>query len=448
VVPTGATVTAEGAGRVGRVVGKALEGVRRTTLDSGLRVVTEALPGLRSVTIGAWVGTGARDEDDEHAGASHFLEHLLFKGSSQRTAREIAEAVESVGGEMNAFTLHEQTVFYVRVPDTELDLALDIISDVVWRPAFRSDEVESERRVILEEIGMRDDTPDDLVHDLFAGTVFPGHPLGREVLGGAASITKMPREAIAEYHAAHYRPSNVVLAAAGNLAHDDLLKRLTPHLPATGGDRPGRLHPELSESRALTVARRDSEQAHMVLGVRSIAQLDPDRYALAVLNQTLGGGMSSRLFQEIREQRGLAYSVFSYRGAYDETGVLAIYAGTSPETAHETLDLIEGELQRLVDDGGIPERDLVAAKGHLVGALTMSLETSSSRMRRIGGAELIEGEIPSIDDVVGRIEAVTAGDVARVVQRVIAGAPRSLTVVGPFGEGDFADFAGRRAAAG
>jgi len=439
---------AEGAARVDSAAGSALEGICRTTLDSGLRVVTEALPGLRSVTIGAWVGSGARDEDDEHAGASHFLEHLLFKGSSRRTARDIAEAIESVGGEMNAFTLHEQTVFSVRVPDTELDLALDIINDVVWRPAFRPDEVESERHVILEEIGMRDDTPDDLVHDLSAGTIFPDHPLGREVLGGEASIATMRRDAIADYHAAHYRPSNVVLSAAGNLVHDDLLRRVVPHLPATGGDRPTRLHPDLGAPRALTVESRATEQAHIVVGMRSLSQLDPDRYALAVLNQTLGGGMSSRLFQEIREQRGLAYSVFSYRSAYDETGVLAIYAGTSPERVHEALDLIDAELQRLVDETGLPESDLAAAKGHLEGALTMSLETSSSRMRRIGGSELIEGEVPSIDEVVARIEAVTADDVARVVQRVVAGAPRSLTVVGPLDEGDFADFAGRRVGVG
>ncbi len=431
-----------GVGLAGRAAADTLEGIRRTRLDSGLRVVTEALPGLRSVTIGAWVGTGARDEDDVHAGASHFLEHLLFKGSPERTAREIAEAVESVGGEMNAFTSHEQTAFYVRVPDTELDLALDIISDVVWRPAFRPDEIESERQVILEEIGMRDDTPDDLVHDLFAGTVFPAHPLGREVLGSETSIASMPRDSIVEYHAAHYRPSNVVLAAAGNLEHDDLLRRLAPHLPTTDGGRPERLHPDPGPVSTLTVEHKATEQAHVVFGVRSLSQLDPDRYALTVLNQALGGGMSSRLFQEIREKRGLAYSVYSYRGAYDETGVLAVYAGTSPGKARETIDLIEAELERLVHDAGLPENDLAAAKGHLRGALTMSLETSASRMRRIGRSELVEGEIPSIDEVVARVDAVTADDVARVVERVIEGAPRSLAVIGPFDESDFADFAG------
>lgn len=284
---------------------------------------------------------------------------------------------------------------------------------------------------------MRDDTPDDLVHDLFAGTIFPDHPLGREVLGSENSISAMPRDAIVEYHDAHYRPSNVVLAAAGNLDHDDLLRRLAPHLPSADGDRPVRAHPGFGDARAVTVDSRPTEQAHVVVGLRSLPQLDPDRYALTVLNQTLGGGMSSRLFQEIREQRGLAYSVYSYRGSYDDAGVLAIYAGTSPERVGETLDLIEVELARLVDDCGIGERDLAAAKGHLKGALTMSLETSSSRMRRIGRSELVEGEIPSIEELVSRIDAVTADDVARVVERVIAGAPRSLAVVGPFEQGDF-----------
>ena len=419
-----------------------MEGVLRTRLDSGLRVVTEALPGLRSVTIGAWVGTGARDEDDGNAGASHFLEHLLFKGSEDRSAREIAEAVESVGGEMNAFTTHEQTVFYVRVPDTELDLALDVLGDVVWRPAFRPDEVESERQVILEEIGMRDDTPDDLVHDLFAGTIFPGHPLGREVLGSEATVTAMTRDAIAAYHGAHYRPSNVVIAAAGNLTHDDFLARITPHMPASGADgaRPERQRQALTPPMRLTVESRATEQAHVVVGLRALSQLDPDRYALTVLNQVLGGGMSSRLFQEIREQRGLAYSVYSYRGAFDETGVLAVYVGTSPERVKETLALVEAELARLVEESGIPQRDLDAAKGHLKGSLTTSLETSSSRMRRIGRSELVEGEIPSIDELIARIDAVTPDDVARVVKRVIDGAPRSLAVVGPFDEGDFSGF--------
>lgn len=418
-----------------------MEGVRRSRLDSGLRVVTEALPELRSVTVGAWVGTGARDELDGEAGASHFLEHLLFKGTAERGARAIAEAVESVGGEMNAFTAHEQTAFYVRVPATQLDLALEILCDVVWSPAFRPDELESERQVILEEIGMRDDAPDDLVHDLFAATLFPGHPLGREVLGSTETVTAMSRDAIAEYHAAQYRVSNVVIAVAGAVTHDEVVARLRRLVPATlDGERPVRPRPSLGDPVSVAVDDRPTEQAHLVLGMRALPMLDPDRYALTVLNQALGGGMSSRLFQEIREERGLAYSVYSYRGAYDETGLLAVYAGTSPSRVGETLEVVTAELDRLVADGGLPERELEAAKGHLVGSLAMSLETSSSRMRRIGRSELVEGEVPTLDELVARVEAVTDADVARVVDRVIAAAPRSLAVVGPVGGADIEQF--------
>jgi predicted Zn-dependent peptidase len=408
--------------------------IRRTRLPSGLRVVTESLPQLRSVTIGAWVGSGARDEGEPELGASHFLEHLLFKGTDTKSARDIAEAVESIGGEMNAFTTHEQTVFYVRVPASEIDLAFEILTDVLWRPAFRPDDIESERKVILEEIGMRDDTPDDLVHDLFAGAVFPAHPLGREVLGSAATIRAMSRESIARYHGAHYTPTNTVIAAAGALAHDDVLARLDALVPDLDGDRPPRADSPLAPARRVATIERPTEQAHVVVGVRALPVLDPDRYALTVLNQALGGGMASRLFQEVREERGLAYSIYSYRAAYDDAGFLAVYAGTSPERFDETLSVIDEQLDRLVDDGGLPQRELDAAKGHLKGALAMSLETSSSRMRRLGRGELVEGEIPTLDELVARIDAVRDVDVARVVERVVAGAERTVAVVGPIGE--------------
>ncbi len=420
-----------------RVAPRSVEHVSRTVLDSGLRVVTEHLPELRSVTLGAWVGTGSRDESLPESGASHFLEHLLFKGSADRSARQIAEAVESVGGEMNAFTGQEETVFYVRVPDAHLGLAIEILADVLWRPAFRADEVESERQVILEELGMRDDTPDDLVHDLFSGAMFPEHALGRSVLGTDSSIEAMPRDDIARYHAAHYRPRNIVIAAAGNLRHDDLLALLETHSGVLEGDRPARDGSRLAPPQPLVVLERPTEQAHVVVGTRALPQLDPDRYALTVLNQALGGGMSSRLFQEVREERGLAYSVYSYRGAFADTGMLAIYAGTSPERVHETLSVIHAELDRLTADGGLPARELDAAKGHLVGSIAMSLETSSSRMRRLGRSELIEGEIPALDEIVARIEAVGSDDVARVVERVITGRPRTLAAVGPFSATDF-----------
>jgi predicted Zn-dependent peptidase len=407
-------------------------GIRRTQLDSGLRIVTEAMPGLRSVAVGYWVGTGSRDEPDEISGASHFLEHLLFKGTERRHASDIAEAVESVGGDMNAFTGQEVTAFYMRMPDRHLPRALDVMSDIMWSPALRDDEVESERQVILEEIRMRDDAPDDLVHDVFAAALFPGHPLGREVAGTEATIEAVTRDQIAGYHALHYRPSNVVVAVAGNVDHDAVVAQVEAMLPEGTADRPARIDGADGQApEPVALVDRPHEQAHLVLGARSLRRDDPDRWALAVLDQVLGGGMSSRLFQEVREKRGLAYSVFSYRAAFEETGALAVYAGTSPERAAETLAIVGAELDRLVAEGGITEKELVGAKGHLTGSLALSLESSSSRMHRIGRAELTMGEIPSLDEVVARVEAVGPDDVARVIERVLGSGDRTLAAVGP-----------------
>jgi predicted Zn-dependent peptidase len=407
-------------------------GIRRTRLDSGVRVVTEHLPGLRSAAVGFWVGTGSRDEPAAVAGSSHFLEHLLFKGSATRHAQDIAEAVESCGGDMNAFTGQELTAYYVRVPDRHLDLALDILSDIVWAPALRPDEVESERQVILEEIRMRDDTPDDLVHDVFASALFPDHPLGREISGSQESIAAVTRDQIAEYHAAHYVPSNVVVAVAGNVDNDDVVARVESGLPATGGERPARVDgADHGSPSKFARVDRPLEQSHVVLGARALRRDDPDRFALSVVDQVLGGGMSSRLFQEVREKRGLAYSVFSYRSAFEETGALAVYAATAPERVDETLEVVRSELDRLVADGGVSERELAGAKGHLTGSLALSLESSSSRMNRMGRAELTMGEIPSLDWVVEQVDAVTPDDVARVIDRVLGGGERTLALVGP-----------------
>jgi predicted Zn-dependent peptidase len=418
------------------------EGIRRTRLDSGLRVVTEEVPGLRSVAAGFWVGTGSRDEADAEAGVSHFLEHLLFKGTATRDAAAIANTVESVGGDMNAFTGQETTAYYVRVPDRHVDLALDVLSDIVWAPALRDSDVESERQVILEEIRMRDDAPDDLVHDVFARALFDGHPLGREVSGTQDTIGSVPRDALAAYHGAHYVPSNVVVAVAGNVTHDRVLAGLDGRIPdaVSRGPRPARLNgADAGVPSSLAVLERPFEQAHVVLGTRALRRDDPDRFALAVLDQVLGGGMSSRLFQEVRERRGLAYSVFSYRGAYQETGSLAVYAGTAPEHVDELLTVVTDELDRIVRDGGVTGDELTAAKGHLTGSLALALESSSSRMHRIGRAELTLGEIPTLDEVVTRIEAVDADDVARVVDRVLRDAPRTLAAVGPVDTETLAD---------
>jgi predicted Zn-dependent peptidase len=423
------------------------EPIRKTVLGSGLRVVTERLPALRSAAVGCWVGTGSRDEPGRLAGASHFLEHLLFKGTERRTAVEIAEAVESVGGDMNAFTAQELTSYYVRVPDSSFPLAIEILSDIVWSPALRDEDIESERQVILEEIRMRDDTPDDLVHDLFSSAMFPDHPIGREVIGSPETINAMSRADIAGFHAEHYHPSNVVVAVAGNIDHDEVVELVERASVGVAGQRPPRSHHDGSPAPVpVAVLERPTEQAHVVLGMRSLRRDDPDRYALTVLNQVFGGGMSSRLFQDVREQRGLAYSVFSYRAAFEETGALAIYAGTSPERVPELLGVVDGQLARLVADGGVSDRELDAAKGHLTGSLSLSLESSNSRMHRLGRSELTLNEIPTIDDLVAEIAKVTADDVARVVERVVAVPGRSVVAVGPVTEAELADAVDARAA--
>ena len=411
--------------------------IRRTRLDSGLRIVTETLPALRSVSVGFWVGIGSRDEHEGEFGASHFLEHLLFKGTADRGAAQIAHAVESVGGDMNAFTAQEMTSFYVRVPDDQLDLALDILAEVIWSPALRANDVEAERNVILEEIHMRDDSPEDLVHDLYSEAMFPGHPLGREVLGTQASITDMTRDSIGQFHDRNYGPPTIVVAAAGNLGHDQVVDRISTH-PAALRSVPevdlGRSLDGLAPARPRAILTKPAEQVHMVIGTRSISRADPDRYPLTVLNQALGGGMSSRLFQEVRERRGLAYSVYSYRIAYLETGAFGVYFATAPGRAAEAAKVIGAELDLVIRDGGISDDELAAAKGHLRGSMALSLETSNSRMHRLGSSELLLGEVLSLDEVVARVDAVTPDDVARVVSTLFSSGPRTVAVVGPVDE--------------
>jgi predicted Zn-dependent peptidase len=399
-------------------------------LDGGLSLVTERVPDVRSVAVGFWVAAGSRDEHDAIAGASHFLEHLLFKGTPSRTARDIAEAVDAVGGEMNAFTTKEYTAFYVRVLGESLDLALDILSDIMWSPAFRPDDIEAERQVILEEILMHEDEPADLVHDVFCDALYPGHPLGREILGTTETITAMSRDDIRSYFARHFRPANIVVAAAGRVDHDALAEGVSRRFCGTpGGESPER-NRRLPAPRRVAVLRRPTEQAHLVVGTRALARDDPDRYALAVVDHVLGGGMSSRLFQEIRENRGLAYSVYSYRNAFQETGSLAAYAGTAPGHAREVVALVQAELDRMAADG-ITEHELVTAKGHLTGSLALGSEDTYARMNRIGRSMVVHGEAETLDEVVARIEAVTLDDCRRVIDRVL-GAERVLAVVGPF----------------
>jgi len=411
------------------------DNVRRTTLANGIRVVTERMPEARSVTTGFWVAVGGRDEASELAGASHFLEHLVFKGTDTRTAREIAESVDALGGEMNAFTSREHTAYYTRLPADELSFGLDLLCDVLSDPALRPHEVDAERDVILEELAMSEDTPDDKVHSLLAAAVFPDHPLGREVLGDESTVESLGRDDISTFFKEHYRPANVVVAAAGRLEHDDVVAGVSHFLESVdAGARPSRVAPD-REQVSLTVEHRPTEQAHLTIGWRAIDQRDPDRFALAIANQIFGGGLSSRLFQEIREDRGLAYSVYSAASLYTDSGLFMIYAGTSPSKVDEVLDLIDAEVAKIVADG-ITERELRVASGYLVGALLLNLEDSGSRMGRLARAELSPSEALSVDEQIEQLRSVTVDDAHEVMRRVLSG-PRSLAAVGPFDESAF-----------
>ncbi len=395
------------------------------------------MPDSHSATLGFWVDAGSRDETLPEWGASHFLEHLLFKGTDTRSAKDIAESIEAVGGDMNAFTTKEYTAYYTRLLDEDIELGLDILCDIMDSPAFRGEEVDAERQVILEEINMHEDEPSDLVHEVFHEALYPGHPLGREVLGERASITAMTPEQIRSYFDTRYRPPKMVVAAAGNVDHDLVAAGIERRFGGRPGDAPARPVAHLAPAVPLRVVRRSTEQAHLIVGMRSIDRSDEDRFALAVLNQIVGGGMSSRLFQEIREKRGLVYSVYSYRAAYLETGAFGVYAGTAPARARQVLDIIDTEFDKLLQDG-VTDRELAVAKGGLKGSLTLGLEDSAGRMNRIGRSQLIHGEVMAFDDLVARTEAIGHDDVNRVIARVL-GAQRVLAVVGPFSEEEFSE---------
>ena len=404
--------------------------VRRSVLPGGVRVLTERMPGLRSATVGAWVGVGSRDERDGHHGSTHFLEHLLFKGTERRSSRDIAEAVDAVGGEMNAFTSREHTAYYARLPHARLDVGIEILGDVLTEPALRPAEVEAERQVIVEEILMNLDAPDDRVHTLLAEALFPAHPLGRDVLGDMATVEAITRDDIAAFFDRWYRPGAMVVAAAGRLDHAEVVDSVAAVLGhRTGGGTPERVAPAPLEASVL-VEHDDTEQANLCLGWRSLPADHEDRWALAVANQVLGGGTASRLFQEVREDRGLAYSVYSHASGFVDSGYLTIYCGSAPARAREALTVIDGVVADLLD-GGVTARELEVAAGYLEGSMLLGLEDTGGRMGRLGRSLMQRDAITTIDEHIARLRAVTAEDAHRVLQQVL-GAPRVLAAVGPF----------------
>jgi predicted Zn-dependent peptidase len=421
---------------------------RRTVLPGGLRVVTEFLPSVRSVALGIWVGVGSRDEDLAHAGATHYLEHLLFKGTKKRTALEISARMDAVGGEMNAFTAKEYTCYYARVLDADLPLAIDILSDMVTSSLISPKDVDAERGVVLEEIAMNEDDPGDTVHEAFTAQLFGDTPLGRPILGTVDSINAITREQINEHYVARYTPPHLVVAAAGNLDHDAVVagvRAAFAHvLPDFEGQPPA--PPRLRGSGGLwegygpaagsgvKLVSRPIEQANLVLGCEALARTDDRRFALAVLNAALGGGMSSRLFQEVREKRGLAYSVYSFSSQHADTGMWGIYAGCLPSKADEVLAICAAEVAKVVD-GGLTEAELERGKGQVRGGIVLGLEDPSSRMTRLGKSELVYPGLEPVDDVLAAIDAVTQDDVRAIAAEVLT-RPKALAVVGPFDDPD------------
>ncbi|WP_285726743.1 M16 family metallopeptidase [Psychromicrobium xiongbiense] len=415
--------------------------VRRSILPGGVRVLTESMPGQRSATLGFWVGVGSRDEAEGQHGSTHFLEHLLFKGTPRRSALDIAAAFDEVGGESNAATAKESTCYYARVLDVDLPMAIDVIADMVTSAVLDPEELESEREVILEELAMDGDDPTDVAHEKFVATVLGDHPLGRPIGGTAETIRGVARESVWEHYQRFYRPEELVVTAAGGLDHAQVCRMVLTALHRAGwaldphqAPRPRRSGElaQITGTPGVQVVPRTVEQANVIVGCPAFAANDERRFTMSVLNAILGGGMSSRLFQEIREKRGLAYSTYSFSSAFADAGYFGMYAGCSPAKVQQVLELMVQELEKLAADG-VSEQELRKATGQLSGGIVLALEDTGSRMSRLGRAELVAGEFMDIDETLERIHAVTAAQV-RDLARELAAAPRSVTVVGPFEE--------------
>ncbi|MFT3853984.1 MAG: pitrilysin family protein [Ilumatobacteraceae bacterium] len=401
--------------------------LRITQLDSGLTVATERVPGALSVAAGVWVGVGSRDETAELSGVSHFLEHLLFKGTASRTAQEISRAVDRVGGDFNAFTAKEYTAYYCRLPARHGAFAVDLLGDVLVRPALRDGDVESERQVILEELAMDDDAPDDVANRVFARQLFVDHPLGRDPAGDRETVTAIAADDVRRFFATHYGAASMVVSVAGPHDHDDVLVAVVAAFAdvSTSVARPRRTAPGIAGD-GIDVDD-DSEQVHIVMGGRALARRDERREALDVVNHVLGGGLSSRLFEEIRERRGLAYSVYSGVSGYADAGVFQLYAGTQPEHADEVVGLMRTELDRLAADG-IDDEELAVATGYLAGSFELGLEDTGARMARNAAQLTTTGSVREVVDQVARWERVDQTAVREVIDAVYATEPLVVTV--------------------
>ncbi len=405
-----------------------------TTLPNGLRVITENMPGIRSVAVGCWIDTGTRDEDANEAGASHFLEHLLFKGSDDLSARQISERFDAMGAESNAFTSKDHTCFWARLLDEDLPDGLGMLAEMLQRPAFRAKEIDAERQVVIEEINMAEDDPSDVAFELFMASVFEGHPLEAPVLGTRESIRGMTRDDIHGYWKRRYGAGSVVVALAGSVEHDDVVGQVGALFGDWSGDPLDHEFATIHPPEKIRLVERDTEAAHVIIGGSGIDRADDRRWAFDVLNLVLGGGMSSRLFTSIREERGLTYSVYSFKTSYADAGTWGVYAGTTPDQIDIVLELIHQELESVISNG-ITEDELERARGAMRGSLALAMEDASSRMVRLGRAELIGFDHLSVDERIERVEAVTLDDIRNVAETVLSG-PKLIGAVGPFDAAD------------
>jgi len=428
--------------------------VRRTILPSGVRILSEHVPGSQSATVGFWVAVGSRDEEPETYGSTHFLEHLLFKGTATRSALDIAVAFDSVGGEHNALTAKEHTCYYAKVRDRDVDMAVRVLADMFTSSTLDVDEFENERGVILEELAMADDDPGDVAGERFFEAVFGAHPLGRPIGGNPDSIGAVTRDAVWRHYRANYGPRDLVVTVAGAIDHDHLVELVREALTGAGWDLDAAATPVARRDPATGVVERGAplvtveralEQVNLYLGVEGLAAADARRPVLTVLNSVLGGGMSSRLFQEVREKRGLAYSVYSFASSYSDAGLVGLYAGCSPARTADVAELMMAEFRRLAADG-IDDDELRRARGQLGGASALALEDSDTRMSRLGRSELTLGEFADLDETLRRIDAVTAEEV-RALAAELVDRPLSVAAVGAVSAEAFAGLADEPAAA-
>jgi predicted Zn-dependent peptidase len=425
-----------------RAAGESL--VRRTVLPSGVRILSEHVPGSRSLTIGYWVAVGSRDELPGHFGSTHFLEHLLFKGTTTRTALDIAVSFDSVGGEHNAMTAKEYTCYYAKVQDRDLSMAVEVLTDMLTSSLLDPVEFDNERGVILEELAMADDDPADVANERLFEAVFGAHPLGRPIGGSPETIRAATREGVWEHYRANYRPQDLVVTVAGAVDHDVLVSQVTRALAFAGWDLDEFAEPvgrragqaaTITPGTALTIVQRPLEQANLLIGMPGLVATDDRRVAMSVLNSVFGGGMSSRLFQEVREKRGLAYSVYSFAPGYSDAGMFGMYAGCTPAKAGQVADLMMSELHRLAD-AGVSAEEMKRAAGQLSGASALALEDSDTRMSRLGRSEITLGEFADLDEALRRMALVTAEDVQALAAELVAG-PLSVAAVGAVKEDAF-----------